>query len=405
MENRGETDHCRHRLARFCRGQGLDIGCGVSKISLDSIGIDLYNPNADVKMDARDLSAYPDNHFDYIYSSHLLEELENTELTLKEWLRVVKDGGNIVLYQADDQIYFPIGHPQCNKNHKHHFSPEILWGIFENIGGVELIHKSRPGSESKEWSFELVIKKGVRDKKGDDILEGISFLIPTRNRPNGMEDFAVSVDNTTKNHENIEIIFGFHENDIDSKQKAEDLSKRLKISIRGEVISEYSDGKPHLPFLWNQVYMKSKYPILGFFGDDVIFRTPGWDEEVRGEFERNKTVMVSCNDVHVQKGLVATLFFTHKHVHEAMGFYLNERFRRWYPDTYWDYIFRKAGRLKYRDDLITEHMHPDAFPDRLDETYRRMEDLKNGDKKYWSTKENQNDMNKKVEILRKLRIK
>jgi SAM-dependent methyltransferase len=113
-------------------------------------------------VDARDLSFYPDNHFDYIYSSHLLEEIENTEATLKGWLRIIKPGGNIVLYQADRDFYFPLGDPRCNQSHKHHFIWEDLWDIFKKITGVKLIHYKRYGSKEKEgseWSFEIAVQK------------------------------------------------------------------------------------------------------------------------------------------------------------------------------------------------------------------------------------------------------
>jgi hypothetical protein len=161
---RGEVDHCRHRLLKYCIGQGLDLGCGGSKIKIDSIGIDLYSPHADMNFDARILDRYPDGHFDYIFSSHLLEEIENTEATLREWLRVLKIGGNIVLYQADKDVYYPLGDPRCNVNHKHHFSVQSLLEIFKKIGGTKPVHYNIPIGH--EWSFELVIKKILNE---DDV--------------------------------------------------------------------------------------------------------------------------------------------------------------------------------------------------------------------------------------------
>jgi len=156
---RGETDHCRYRLLKYCKGQGLDLGCGNVKIKTDAIGVDLYNPTAEMHIDARDLSCYSDKHFDYIYSSHLLEEIGNTEGTLNEWLRVLKDGGYLVLYQADPEYYYPLGDPACNQAHKHHFTWDQLWAILEKLD-TELVHHERYNPETfKEWSFELVVKK------------------------------------------------------------------------------------------------------------------------------------------------------------------------------------------------------------------------------------------------------
>ena len=401
---RGEVDHCRHRLMKYCRGQGLDLGCGNSKIRVDAIGIDIYNPNADMNTDARLLDQYSNNHFDYVFSSHLLEELDNTEAVLKEWLRVLKDRGYLVLYQADKDLYYPIGDPQCNGAHKHHFSWESLWAILEKIPGTKLIHHSLH-PETKEWSFELVIQKNGTDQENAlTEFEGISFLIPTLNRPQGMEQFAVSVDKTTNHPQNIEIVFGVHAEDQASIQKASELKQKLRIDIRSEIIERYQDKQIHLSFLWNQIYQKAKGPIVGYFGDDVIFHTPGWDDEVRKEFLADKAILVCCNDVHVQKGKIATLFFTHKLVHDKFGFYLDMRFRRWYNDTFWDSVFRHAGKLHYREDLIAEHLHPDKFPDKADMVYKNMEHFKDIDGNLWRTPEIQNEIIAKAAVLKEMKF-
>jgi glycosyltransferase involved in cell wall biosynthesis len=171
---KNETDLCRHRLSKYCYGQGVDLGCGISKIKVDAIGLDIYHPDADMRKDARVMAFFPDNHFDYVYSSHLLEEIENTEATLREWLRILKAGGFLVLNQADKDLYYPLGDPACNANHKHHFDWESLWKILENMG-TELIHHYRAKDSSEGWSFELVVKKTGGIEKSID--ESVHFKI------------------------------------------------------------------------------------------------------------------------------------------------------------------------------------------------------------------------------------
>lgn len=401
--HRGETDNCRNRLLKYCNGQGLDLGCGNIKIKPDAIGIDLLSPVADMHTDARLMPCYPNNHFDYIYSSHLLEEIQDTEATLKEWLRILKDGGNIVLYQADKNLYYPLNDPKCNPKHIHHFDWEMLWAIFQKIGGVQLIHHavhSQP--PANEWSFELVVKKGEKQEKKEITTnhEGISFLVPTLNRPQNIQDFSTGIDINTKEPENVEIVFGIHEEDIESINKIKELNPKLKIDIRYEIINRYKDGKVHLSFLWNQLYSRAKYPIIGYFGDDVLCHTPGWDIEVKKEFEKDKTILVSTNDVHIQRGKKATLFFTHKSVHDKIGFYLNPKYRRWYMDAFWDIVFKHAGKLHYRQDIVMEHLHPDVFENRLDDTYKNMEGYKSSDKEIWVSDENNNEIKQCIKILK-----
>ncbi len=158
--HKGETDNCRNRLLKYCQGQGVDLGCGNTKIKIDAIGIDLLSPFADMPIDARLMPCYPDKHFDYVYSSHLLEEIYDTEATLREWLRILKDDGYLVLYQVDKEYYHPLDDPRCNKKHIHHFGWEDLWEILQKIGGVELIHHERYDLKMYgEWSFEIVVRK------------------------------------------------------------------------------------------------------------------------------------------------------------------------------------------------------------------------------------------------------
>jgi hypothetical protein len=233
--------------------------------------------------------------------------------------------------------------------------------------------------------------------------EGISILIPTYKRPHNIEQFALSVENTTVVPNSVEILFGIHDDDESSFKKIEDLKDKCKINIRSEIIQHYPDGKIHLSFLWNQLYEKSTYTILGYFGDDVIFQTLEWDEKIRQEFLQDKAILVCCNDVYIQHGAIATLFFTHKAVHEKIGFYLHPNFRRWYMDTYWDKVYRKAGKMHYRNDILTAHMHPDHFPEKIDQVYKNMELFKENDGNLMSSEEIKKQMMEHVEIIKNLK--
>ncbi|RKY78381.1 hypothetical protein DRQ07_07675 [candidate division KSB1 bacterium] len=157
---RGETNHCRNRLLRYCKGQGVDLGCGNIKIKPEAIAIDLLSPYADMKIDARLMPCFPDEHFDYVYSSHLLEEIEDTEATLREWLRILKKGGYLILYQADEEYYYKLNDPRCNSAHKHHFSINKLKEILLKTEQIEIVHEARYDPDTyKEWSFEIVAQK------------------------------------------------------------------------------------------------------------------------------------------------------------------------------------------------------------------------------------------------------
>jgi hypothetical protein len=385
----GETDHCRYRLLKYCQGQGLDLGCGGVKIKPDVIGIDLGHPAADSADDARILKNYGKNQFDFIYSSHLLEEIDDTEKVLVRWLEIIKPGGYLVLYQVDKDYYYPIGDPNCNRSHLHHFYWEELWKILEKIGGTKLIHHGRYGKPSySEWSFELVVQKVDPSKpqnEEDFSGMGISILTPTYKHPDKLEKYALTIQNTAKNPEKIEMVFGIHSDDTETIKKITYLQSVLKMKIKPITIEQHLNGAINMSYFWNQIYPHASQDIIGFFGDDVLFKTPGWDIEVYKEFKKDLMVMVSCNDVHVQKGVNAVLFFTHRSVHDKLGFYLNQKYQRWYMDTFLDRIYRRMGKLHYREDIVTEHLDP--VRSKHDTTEKIKQQIDEDEKIWYSTSE------------------
>jgi hypothetical protein len=75
--------------------------CFVSKLKESLrhgyITADLQNPRAMVRMDITDIQ-YPDDHFDIIYCSHVLEHVQEDKKAMREFCRVMKkDGWAIIL--------------------------------------------------------------------------------------------------------------------------------------------------------------------------------------------------------------------------------------------------------------------------------------------------------------------
>jgi len=114
----------------FCKGYGCDIGFGGDKIVKDSVGIDFESPYANTGGDKVDIVCdvmkesipVPDNTFDYVYTSHLIEDFEDTKKGLNEFIRILKSEGNLILVFPDQQQYEKhcksTGQP-LNLYHKH----------------------------------------------------------------------------------------------------------------------------------------------------------------------------------------------------------------------------------------------------------------------------------------------
>ena len=162
-----ETSKCRASMARFCQGDGMDVGFGGDPIVPHAICLDLPHAYAryencaqHLRGDAQDLRWFRDGSLDWIYSSHVLEDFEDTRSVLDEWLRVLRPGGYLVLYLPDEQTY----RSHCrrrgktpNIHHVHeHFGPNYVKECLAHRMDLAIIHERFP---SGIYSFELVLRK------------------------------------------------------------------------------------------------------------------------------------------------------------------------------------------------------------------------------------------------------
>lgn len=162
-----ETAKCRERLAPFCSGFGIDLGYGGDPIVPWAITFDLPRPYAhegeapqNLAGDARDLSIFVDNVFDFVFSSHLLEDFVETEAVLREWARVLKPGGNLVLYCPDERRYRKV----CEQtgqayNEAHKLADFGLAHVRRAVANISTLYFITALEESSGYSFDFVARK------------------------------------------------------------------------------------------------------------------------------------------------------------------------------------------------------------------------------------------------------
>lgn len=157
-----ETASCRAYLQRFCQGIGLDLGFGGDPIREDSITVDnKSSTHPSFLGDAANLHWFKDGCFDYVFSSHLLEDFVDTGLVLEEWLRVIRPGGCLVLFLPDQKVY----ESHCrihgvipNQDHKHPaFSLKYLLACL-GPSADWVIHTESPVTYNP-YSFAVVVRK------------------------------------------------------------------------------------------------------------------------------------------------------------------------------------------------------------------------------------------------------
>lgn len=166
-----ESGKIRWEIVRWTRGRGLDIGAGMHRtfphfISVDNnidaqlFGHAMPRPDIFVK-DAGDLSLLADASMDFAFSSHMLEHVEEERLVkvLREWLRVVRMGGYLVLYLPDEDEYPKVGEPGANPDHKWNVSYNRVMELMHHTDvPVDLMDFQKRNAD-QEYSLFFVFKK------------------------------------------------------------------------------------------------------------------------------------------------------------------------------------------------------------------------------------------------------
>jgi ADP-heptose:LPS heptosyltransferase/predicted SAM-dependent methyltransferase len=165
-----EAAKIKWELVEYTRGRVLDIGAGMFKafphfISVDNcadtrlfghpIKPDVFVP------DATDLSLFASDQFDAVFSSHLLEHIPQKLVVkcLREWLRVIKAGGHLLLYLPDETLYPKVGEEGANRDHKWNVSYLLLIELMKKTGvGWDLVDWQRR-DQDQEYSLFMVFRK------------------------------------------------------------------------------------------------------------------------------------------------------------------------------------------------------------------------------------------------------
>lgn len=134
--------------SRYFVGHGIDIGAGkdcLDKSMVEFIGIKSIDAWDIGNGDAQYMEGVEDNKYDFVHSSHCLEHLSNPETALKNWIRITKSGGYIIVAVPDEDLYEHGYWPsRFNPGHKYTFTIMKLqsWSPV-SVSIVDLLGKFR----------------------------------------------------------------------------------------------------------------------------------------------------------------------------------------------------------------------------------------------------------------------
>ena len=108
---------------KYIKGAILDVGCGndpiKSPFGKETITWDLKEG------DGKFLATLKDQVFDCVYASHSLEHMDNIEIALQNWLRVLKPKGYLYIVVPDFELYEKGKWPSTYAGTSHLFSFSI----------------------------------------------------------------------------------------------------------------------------------------------------------------------------------------------------------------------------------------------------------------------------------------
>lgn len=186
----------------------------------------------------------------------------------------------------------------------------------------------------------------------------ISLLLPTRQRPNALREMYESAMNLADNPEDVEVVV-YIDNDDNSY---EDFNPPRLKKIGGE--------RKTISKCWNDCHRAAKGEIFGHMGDDIRFRTKGWDTIVKNAFDEypDKIVFVYGDDgmSEVNGYAFGTHGFIHKNWTDTVGRFVPDYYESDYNDTHLNDIAKELKRHVHVP-IMTEHMHFSIGKSELDQ--------------------------------------
>jgi SAM-dependent methyltransferase len=160
---------------KYASGTGLDIGYAGYKVNVTSIlpsaiGVDTNYPGYNGLT-----LPFADASQDYVYNSHCLEHISDYKTILRDWYRVLKPGGFMIIIVPHRDLYEKrLNLPsRYNQDHKRFYTPNSLLSEVEeslavNTYRVRHLQDNDRGHDYKqdpdmhsigEYEIELVIQK------------------------------------------------------------------------------------------------------------------------------------------------------------------------------------------------------------------------------------------------------
>jgi hypothetical protein len=174
--------------------------------------------------------------------------------------------------------------------------------------------------------------------------------VPTRGRPGRFAEMLQSAQDTAAGR--FEVCAW-----LDDEDPEADFYPQSPLVRYGSAPRPYRQGRLQTSGLWSKAWELATGDIAMLCGDDVLFRTPGWDVEVEAAFEAvpDGILMVYCHDGTSNPRPV--LPFVSRSWIEAVGYFTPPDFQGWFSDTWIWVMAAELRRVRFLSRVLIEHAH------------------------------------------------
>lgn len=111
---------------------------------------------------------------------------------------------------------------------------------------------------------------------------------------------------------------------------------------------------------------EADFDVLGAFGDDVLFRTPGWDRIVE---QALATPGIAYGDDLIHGKNHPSAVWMSSAIAKALGWLALPATTHQWADDAWKRLGQELGLLRFLPDVVVEHLHPAVGKAEWDPTY------------------------------------
>ena len=189
-------------------------------------------------------------------------------------------------------------------------------------------------------------------------MKDLVILVPSRGRPQNIEDLLFSLQETKTASELIVIV------DDDD----ETLDQYIELGCKIMMIAKQGKGMAR-PLNCAANIFKDDYRHFAFIGDDHRPRTEYWDQKLINALDEVGTGIAYGDDLLQGENLPTAVAMSGDIVRALEGM-VPPGFIHLYLDNFWMQLGKDLKSFIYLPDVIIEHLHPVAGKAQWDENYR-----------------------------------